>query len=184
MKRPTTLIVLALGAILTAVQAPAQTKPEGEENVNAQTSLCPRVAVSAIDKSEGKFRRRFSATRSADLTFHVRFDRSLNEEHLVTLKVFTPNGHIYRQYDIPLASGGEKRSGRTRSLPGYPYPVKVHATQTEKAGGRTFESVMVSFPVAGTTIVTSSLYGRWKVELFLDGDSERCGRPTFFHLEE
>ena len=60
----------------------------------------------------------------------------------------------------------------------------MHAPKTVEVGGRKFESVDVSFPVAGSTIVTSSLYGRWKVEIFLDGAADPCGRPTFFHIRE
>jgi len=183
MKRPTILIVLTLGAALAAVQAPAQTGPEGDVSAKASKSQCPRVALSSVEKPQA-MGRSFSAARSADLIFHVLFNRKLDEGHVVTLKVFTPKGHMYRQFDVPVASGMEKRSGRTRHLPGYPYPVKVHATSTLKAGKREYESVDVSFPVAGSTIVTSSLYGRWTVEVYLDGAADPCGKPTFFHLRE
>ena len=185
MKQPTMLIALALGlgAVLAAAPAPAQVVSEDSVSVKTSKSLCPSVSFSAVEKPQA-MGRSFSAARSADLIFHVLFDRSLEEDHVVTLKVFTPNGHLYRQFDVPVASGMEKRSGRTRHLPGYPYPVKVHATSTLKAGKREYESVDVSFPVAGSTIVTSSLYGRWNVEVYLDGAADPCDRPTFFHLRE
>ena len=183
MKQPAMLIVLTLGAILTAVQAPAQTGPEGDASAKASKSQCPRVAFSSVEKPQ-TMGRKFSATRSADLIFHVQFDGSLDKDHVVTLKVFTPNGHLYRRYDVPVASGTEKRSQGARSLPGYPYPVPVKASRTVKVDGRKFESVDVLFPVAGSTIVTSSLYGRWNVEVSLDGAADPCGKPTFFHLKE
>lgn len=183
MKQPTMLLALTVGAILTAVQARAQIGPEGDVTAKASKSQCPRVAFSSVEKPQA-MGRSFSATRSADLIFHVQFDGSLNGDHVVTLKVFTPNGHLYRRYDVPVASGMTKRS-KTRQLPGYPYPVPVQSTNMLKAGGRTSESVDVSFPVAGSTIVTSSLYGRWKVEVSLDGGTNMCrNKPAFFHLKE
>jgi len=183
MRQPTMLIALTLGATLAAVTAPAQTGPEGGGSAKASKSQCPRVTFSSVEKPQATGRS-FSATRSADLIFRVLFDRKLETEHVVTLKVYTPKGHMYRTYDIPVASGIGKRSGRTRRLPDYPYPVKVHATSTKKAGKREYESVDVSFPVAGSTIVTSSLYGRWMVEVFLDGAADPCGKPTFFQLKQ
>ena len=183
MKRPTMLIALTLGAVLAAVQAPAQVVSEGSVPIKTSKSLCPSVSFSAVEKPQA-MGRSFSAARSADLIFHVLFDRSLDEEHVVTLKVFTPNGHLYRRFDVPLSSGNGNPSESARHLPGYPYPVPVHATRTVMAGGRKFESVDVSFPVAGSTIVTSSLYGRWAVEVYLDGAADPCGKPTFFHLRE
>jgi hypothetical protein len=185
MKRPTMLIAftLGLGAVLAAVPAPAQTVPEGDASAKASKSKCPKVAFSSVEKPQA-MGRKFSAARSADLIFHLQFDGKLDKDHVVTLKVITPNGHLYRRYDIPVASGTKKRSEVSRSLPGYPYPVPVRTPHMMKAGGRNFASVDVSFPVAGSTIVTSSLYGRWNVEVSLDGAADPCGKPTFFHLKE
>jgi hypothetical protein len=183
MKRQTMLVALTLGALLAAAQAQPQVIPEDSVPVKRSESLCPRLSFSAVEKPQG-MARSFSAARSADLIFHLLFDRSLEEEHLVTLEVFTPNGHLYRRYDVPVAPGDDKRSGGARRLPGYPYPVPVLTTSTIDADKRKYESVDVSFPVAGSAIVTSSLYGRWRVEVFLDGAAEPCGKSTFFHLRE
>lgn len=184
MKQPTMLIALALGlgAVLAAVPAPAQTGRTGGEYIGPPVSLCPTVVVSGVENPDDMNRRRFSAASSADLVFHVLFDRSLEKEHVVTLKIFTPHGYLYRRLDVPLAPDrGEEPLG-VRRLPRYPYPVPVQALRSEMVDGSKYESVEVSFPVAGSTIVTSSLYGRWKVELSLDGFSRPCGQPTFFEL--
>lgn len=183
MKRSTILIVLTFCGVLAAVQVPAQTGPEVELSTKASKSQCPKMAFSAVEKPQA-MGRSFSAARSADLVFHVLFDRSLEEERVVTLKVFTPNGHLYRRFDVPLASGNENSPESARHLPGYPYPVRVPKPKTVKVNGRKFESVDVLFPVAGSTIITSSLYGRWNVEVFLDDAPDPCGKPTFFHLKE
>ena len=184
MKRPTILIVLTLCGVLAAVQAPAQTGPEVELSTKASNSQCPRVTFSSVENPQA-MGRSFSAARSADLIFHLQFKDSLDKDSVVTLKVFTPNGYLYRRYDVPLASGTEKRSEVSRSLPGYPYPVPVHGLHMTKAGGRNFASVDVPFPVAGSAIVTSSLYGRWKVEVSLDGGTTMCrNKPVSFHLKD
>ena len=183
MKRPMICIVLAFGAFTIAARAPAQTVPDGVSPLKAQNSQCPRVAFSAIEKPQA-MRRSFSVSRSSDLIIHVLFDTKLAEDHVVTLKVFTPNGHLYRRFDVPFTSNKEKRSAASKRLPGYPYPLKIQTTSTVKAGKRRYESVDVMFPVAGSAIVTSSLYGRWNIEVFLDGAAEPCRRPTFFYLRE
>jgi hypothetical protein len=183
MRRPTIPFALTLGALLVATRVPAQIALEKDVSVKGQGSKCPRVAFSAVEKPQA-MRRSFSAARSSDLIFHVLFDAKPVGDHMVTLKVFTPKGHLYRQFDVPLASGMEKRSPGARSLPGYPYPVPVQTTSALKVNKRKYESVDIPFPVAGSAIVTSSLYGRWNVEVFLDGAAEPCGRPTFFYLRQ
>jgi hypothetical protein len=184
MKQPTMLIAFALGlgAVLVAVPAPAQNGPPGGGYVGPPISLCPTVAVSGVGNPDDMGRRSFSAARSADLIFHVLFDRSLEKDHVVTLKIFTPHGYLYRRLDVPLAPDKGEEPRGARRLPGYPYPVPVKAPHAVTVGGRRYESVDVPFPVAGSTIVTSSLYGRWKVEIFLDGAAKPCGGPTFFDL--
>ena len=184
MKRPTILFVLTLCGVLAAVQAPAQTAPEGKKFAQASSPQCPRVTFSSVENPQA-MGRSFSAARSADLIFPLQFKDSLKKDSVVTLKVFTPNGYLYRRYDVPLASGTEKRSEVARDLPGYPYPVPVHPQRMTKAGGRNFATVDLSFPVAGSSIVNSSLYGRWKVEVSLDGGTTMCrNKPASFRLKE
>jgi hypothetical protein len=36
--------------------------------------------------------------------------------------------------------------------------------------------------VAGSSIVLTSMYGRWRVEPRLEGESDTCGRPQFFTI--
>jgi hypothetical protein len=51
------------------------------------------------------------------------------------------------------------------------------------ARGRTlFAAASTSFPVAGTDIVSSGLYGRWRVEAYLDGAEQQCALPAWFTL--
>jgi hypothetical protein len=183
MRQPTLLIAFTLCTTLAAAPASAQTGVESVESARSSIPTCPRVTFSTVEKPQA-MRGSFSASRTTDLILHVLFDRSLDTDLMVTLKVYTPKGHLYRQYDVPLASGYDKRATKARRIPGYPYPVPVQTTSTVKAGKRKYESADIPMPVAGTAIVTSSLYGRWSVEVCLDGASEPCRKPTFFHLRQ
>jgi hypothetical protein len=42
--------------------------------------------------------------------------------------------------------------------------------------------VVATLPVAGTSIVAASLFGRWRVDAHLDGAVDSCGTPAFFRL--
>ena len=46
-----------------------------------------------------------------------------------------------------------------------------------------FAPVGAVLPGAGTSIVSSSMYGTWKVEAFLDGSEKRCSSPTKFVIQ-
>jgi hypothetical protein len=170
MKRSSLLMILVF-AVQSATLATAQTAKEAEPPTNAARSRCPKVTVSKVEKPNVRGKWRFSAARSTDLLFHVVFKNNFDSEHVVTLKVFTPNGHIYRQYDVPVASDGSKRSNAVKQLDDYPYPVKVQVVNPVEVDGVKKKVVDVRFPVAGSTIITSSLYGKWRVELYLPPDA-------------
>ena len=58
--------------------------------------------------------------------------------------------------------------------------VKVHPVRT--VDGRRVASV--AFPVAGTSIVHSGLYGKWRLEAALDGAERRICGPAHFFLRD
>jgi hypothetical protein len=128
----------------------------------ARPAAVPRrlttCSVAAIRSPQVDARRRFSATRVIDLEFDVALSPKVGEAERLALKVFTPNGHLYEtlapQPAIPSAGHG---TGRTR--------------------------VIARLPVAGTPIVTSSLYGRWSVVPYLEGETDACGWPRAFWVD-
>ncbi len=177
----------ALAVVLGSVPASAQTGPPGGGGGTLPPeSNCPTVTVSAVERSTEMSRNRFSATETADVVFHVMFPGELDREAVVTLKVYTPRGYLYRTLDVPVAPAkGEGPAGNaTRRLSGYPYPVKVETPRDVTYNGQRYQAVDVSFPVAGSAIVTSSLYGTWSVEVFLDGASSPCPERTEFVIVE
>jgi hypothetical protein len=72
------------------------------------------------------------------------------------LKVYAPNGDLY---DVLEASSPDGR-GRRRLLRGE-----------------------ARLPVAGSSIIHSSLYGRWRVVPFVEGAEAPCGRPRTFSIQ-
>ncbi len=91
-------------------------------------------------------------------------DNAYSSSNGLHLKLFTPKGHLYQKLRVPIApaatsAGNQRRRSRYRW-------------------------VSASLPVAGTTIVTSSLYGRWSAAAYVEGESSPCARPRRFVIRE
>ncbi len=119
----------------------------------------------------------FSATRILDLAFEVRLAPP-EGDHLLRLRVRTPRGHLFQELTQPFSTEASRRS-RQRAVDGFPRPLAVAAAAPAEGGG---QAVTVSWPVAGTPVVHSSLYGTWTVEPYLDASTEPCGPPAAFRL--
>ncbi len=178
-------ILSGILVLATALPVAAQTGPPGGGGGTMPPETnCPTVTVSGVENPTELARNRFSAVETADLVFHVMFPREITEDLVVTLKVYTPHGHLYRTLDVPVAPAkGEGPTGSaTRRLPGYPYPVTVETPRNVTYNDQRYQTVDVSFPVAGSAIVTSSLYGRWSVEVVMDGATTPCPERTEFTI--
>ena len=177
-----TVLILAGGGVATA-----QVSPWGGPT-SPPVSLCPTLAVAtpAEQASAGAIQpvTAFSAVKTTDIVFHLLFDPSLADDHVVTVKIFTPHGHLYRVLDVPIAKAKGDAPLGTRRLPGYPYPVKVQAPRSVTVNGNRYVSVDVSFPVGGSSIVTSSLYGQWRAEVYMDGAEKPCSNPLYFQIRQ
>ena len=108
---------------------------------------------------------RFSAVGILDLNVTVYFVEGFGGEHVVHLKLTTPKGHHYQTISAPVTSNVEHRGG-LRRIDGYPRPLAVRVLEASEASGLPY--VTLSFPVGGTPIVTSSLFGTWTAEASLD----------------
>jgi hypothetical protein len=123
---------------------------------------------------------RFSATGILDLTFTVLFPSGFGGEHLVELRVFTPDAQLYRSMAMPVASRGQANA--TRSVDGYARPLPQRPLMQVSRGRSLFAAASTTFPVAGTDIVSSGLYGSWRVEAYLDGAEQACTQAARFTL--
>ena len=161
--------------VMVAVLASAGWAGAGE-------SVCPRFAISSVEEPDVFDIGKYSAVKTTDIKVHVIFPTEFKEEHVISLKFFTPAGHLYRQIDVPVTPEIGREGTQSRRLPGYPYPVTVAVPEVRRVEGELAPSIEVRFPVGGTSIVTSSLYGMWRVNGMVDGVELRCFRPMSFGI--
>jgi hypothetical protein len=114
----------------------------------------------------------FSAASVLDLEFWVVLPtRSTTSAPGIELKLFTPRGHLYQTLSAPFVA---------------PVVVGPRAAGTEghASPGRPprFQTVTLRLPVAGTTIVNSSLYGAWTAEAYLAGVPSPCTKALGFQI--
>ena len=71
-------------------------------------------------------------------------------------------------------------------VPGYPKPLPVQRLVPAAGDTRAHVhyGVSATLPVAGTSITLSSLYGRWTVQTYLDGQPAPCGPASRFTISE
>jgi hypothetical protein len=166
-------LVSSLAAAAILAQAPTRSCVRVE--VSSATTAAPVSRSVLVPASPG-----FSATRILDLTFTVLFPSKMEGEHLVELRVFTPDSQLYRSMAMPVAR--DAAANATRQVEGYARPLPQQALKRVARGRSLFATASASFPVGGTDIVSSGLYGRWRVEAYLDGATERCAPAASFTL--
>jgi hypothetical protein len=160
-----TLSFLVFLVFLVDPSTGAPAKPAARKSSNA----CTAIQVTAPDapaqpKRKAKKKATFSASSILDLKLEGSLSPALKGQHQVEFKVYTPKGHLYQSLPATLSAPASSADRRAR----------------ESAK----RAAVATLPVAGTTIVTNSLYGEWRVEAFLDGDRETaCARPVSFVIE-
>ena len=187
--------MLMIGAVFALAQAGAAAAPPSRSDVRPPSesvaNACLAVAVSSPEAP--KKRGPFSATKILDLQFGAVLRKRLTGEHVIHLKVYTPKGHLYQQIDVPFsgavtaagATGAEVASApRMRRVDGYPQPLAEQSLVAVKTSAGRGYQVTARLPVAGTSIMTSSLYGKWKVVPHLDGSLKACGAATAFTITQ
>ena len=111
--------------------------------------------VSDIRSPQARHHRQgFRATRIVELEFEARLQGRSTRERRLQLRLYTPKGFLYQVLELSLEGAASRR--------------------------RVFEARL---PVAGTSIMTSGLYGRWKVVPHLDDERTPCGRAQSFVLK-
>jgi hypothetical protein len=112
----------------------------------------------------------FRVTEILDLEFLALLPFNVRGRHLLELKVYTPNGHLYQILTTPIASRPPLAAAprRLRAVSGYPRPLEEQPLVPMRFAGSRVHGARARLPVAGTWIVSSSLYGRWRVDGHLD----------------
>ncbi len=143
---------------------------------------CTQILVTS-EREGGKEKpgRKFSATTTEDLTFHVLFPTGMSGEHIVELRLYLPTGDLFQRVAVPVVDVGAKP--RDVSVSGYPHPLEQKSLQQTRFDGRNHKRVSIDFPIAGTAIINNSLYGSWRVEVYVDDDAEPCGKAGVFEIQ-
>ena len=103
----------------------------------AGETICPKLEISSIERPNDFDSRKFSAVETTDVVVHVVLPDAYKEEHVISLRFFTPRGHLYRQIDVPISAEIGSRAVESRRLEGYPYPVTVENPQVRRVAGET-----------------------------------------------
>lgn len=146
----------------------------------APKQSCSGIAFSSADKVASTF----SAAGTIDIDVLVLFERSeanhfLKAENDLEVHLFTPAGDRYQSLRIPFTSDAGKK-GKERKVKHYPYAIETQMLREIEIGKKKYAAAVVRLPVAGTSIMTSSLYGTWSASAHLDDDSEPCAAPATF----
>jgi hypothetical protein len=157
---------ILVSATFLASRASAEREAPSPQDFRARRA-CTAVWVTSLDpagRSETKRAARrpltFSATEILDLKLVV-IVPSKNARKNMEIKLYTPKGHLYQILKVA---------------------ADASASGADKARGRWYETVSARLPVAGTTIVNSSLYGVWKAEAYFEGSSSPCTRARSFSI--
>jgi hypothetical protein len=143
---------------------------------------CLVVLAKSAEEHGGTWASSFHASRTTDLTLAVVLPKTLEGEHEVELKIFTPRDNLYQSIRVPMAAPGKTPENRT--VASYPMAIKQLRLAQEDYKGKPYYKAEISFPVGGTLITTNSLYGQWRIEAYLDGEKKPCGPPTYLQIEE
>jgi hypothetical protein len=95
--------------------------------------------------------RAFSARTLRDLLLVVEYRALPAGAHTQRLKLFAPDGALYQQFTTEFTVNGD--------------PARGHGHSRQGAGWRPVETRL---PVGGTWITEHSLYGTWRLEVYLD----------------
>jgi hypothetical protein len=183
--------IALLIAVALAVPLHADKKPKADKSCLA-VSVGSKQALSSKGNNddEREFEggvAAFSATKVLDIQFAIIFSPTVaaqfSNAHNVELRLYTPSGNLYQSISIPITND-PKRAGERHRVPGYPDLVPVQVLQSINHGGGRGMFATVTLPVAGTSIVSNSLYGRWTASALVEDEIAPCAQPTAFVVNQ
>ncbi len=141
----------------------------GASSDRVTAGACGAIQITApgapsAPKRKVKKKPTFSASSILDVALEVPLSPSLKGPHRLEFHLYTPNGHLYQALPATVTAPPASTDRRQRQI--------------------SKRTAIATLPVAGTTIVHSSLYGEWRVEAFLDGErTTACTKPLSFVIE-
>jgi hypothetical protein len=133
---------------------------------------CTALVVSS-DGNPGHGKASFSVSSDPVLHFHlvVPGNAQIDKQDSVNIQIGTPNGYLYQSIDLAVAPSGSKET--TRQVHGYLFPLNVQTFAAASGNGNGALHVSGTIPVAGSTIESFSLYGKWSAQASL-GNGNPC----------
>lgn len=153
----------------------------------AQQGGCVGVNFSSDQKGRGKFDSTFSATEIIDVDLSVLFPPGVAAkfagDHTVEVRIYTPRGHLYQSMAVPFTSDPSNK-GKHVSVSGYPQQLETQLLQEVTTSNGKQLRVFVQLPVAGTPIVSNSMYGTWSAQAYVDDAPVACSKPSHFQITQ
>jgi hypothetical protein len=173
-------------ALLVMAQSVTATVPAPGEVVPGLGRPASCATVMVVTPGGAPTRSAFSATRILDLELRAHVRPLPAGPHLLELKLYTPHGHLYQVLPVAFEGAGAASAGDA-AAPQAPWQaayrgLPLQAAPLVRAQRAVRHRVVATLPVAGTSIVAASLFGRWRVDAHLDGAVDSCGTPAFFRL--
>lgn len=179
--RAMTLLLTAAVVLMAA--------PESHAAKKDKSCLAVLVGSPQVDPRESRWTTSpsFSATGVLDVEFAILFSKQIAAQfdsvHMVEFRVYTPTGALYEAITIPMTTNRNRAAERHR-VPGYPDLVPVRVLESVNHGLGQGMFAKVKLPIAGTPIVSNSLYGVWKATALVEDEPAFCGTPAEFTITE
>jgi hypothetical protein len=191
--RALTIAIAAAALVAAAVPADAASKLKADKSclsvsVGSKQSLGKGNGNSSDDEKEFESGvTQFSATQVTDIEFAIVFSSTVAAQftnaHVVEFRVYTPQGNLYETISIPITNN-PARAGEKHRIAGYPDLVPLQVLTSINHGGGRGMYAKVTLPVAGTPIVSNSLYGTWKAEAIVEDEIAPCSLPAQFTITQ
>ncbi len=181
-------IPLLLAAVIAA---PLMSAPKADKKclavvVGSPQSLSNKGNSAAEREFEGGIAT-FSATKVLDIEFAIVFAPSVANQfsnaHPVEFRVYTPQGNLYESISVPVTND-KKRAGEKHRVASYPDLIPIQVLQPITHGGGSGWFAHVTLPVAGTPIVSNSLYGTWSAEALVEDEVAPCSQRARFTMTQ
>jgi hypothetical protein len=153
---------MVMSMLLLALALAAPAGHDSDESRWNDEPTCTMTVHALDNQGQPVSARRISAAVIPAVVFRGRVEPHDEEAPPLVFDVFNPRGQRYQV------------------LLGVPRVVvkELQGQRFEKTS-RTREAAL---PVAGSGIALTSMYGQWRVEPRLEGESRACGRPEFFTI--
>jgi hypothetical protein len=151
-----------MSILLLALALAAPGHHDADEDRSGRELRCTLKLHALDDLGQPQSARRVSAAKVPAVIFRGRVERGDEQARALLFDVYNPRGLRYQVLlGTPRVRAIERDGQRVE-----------RTTRTREA----------ALAVAGSSIALTSMYGVWRVEPRLEGDSRACGGPEYFTI--